>query len=68
MPACDEPGGEHLIRDVLREALHDFPGPELFGFPTGHTAGPTWTLPFGVRARVITDPTPAVVIEEAAVQ
>jgi muramoyltetrapeptide carboxypeptidase len=66
MPSCDEPGGEHTIRDVLREYVADFSGPVLFGFPSGHTKGATWTLPLGVVARVTTSP-PAVVIEEAAV-
>jgi muramoyltetrapeptide carboxypeptidase LdcA involved in peptidoglycan recycling len=66
-PSCDEPGGEHTIRDVLRDFVRDFRGPVLFGFPSGHTTGVTWTLPFGVRARVITAPQAAVVIEEPAV-
>jgi muramoyltetrapeptide carboxypeptidase len=66
LPSCDEPGGEHAIRDVLREYVAEFNGPVLFGFPSGHTAGATWTLPLGVRARITTSP-PAVVIEEAAV-
>jgi muramoyltetrapeptide carboxypeptidase len=66
LPSCDEPSGEHAIRDVLREFVHDFRGPVLFGFPSGHTTGPTWTLPFGVQARIVTSP-PALVIEEAAV-
>lgn len=66
LPSCDEPGGDPCIRDVLSDILHDFPGPVLFGFPSGHTSGQTWTLPFGVRARIVTAP-PAVVIEEAAV-
>jgi muramoyltetrapeptide carboxypeptidase len=66
LPSCDEPGGEHAIRDVLREFVQDFAGPVLFGFPSGHTTGPTWTLPLGVLARVVSTP-PAVVIEEAAV-
>jgi muramoyltetrapeptide carboxypeptidase len=68
MPSCDEPGGEHRIRDVLRDALAWFPGPVLFGFPSGHTAGPTWTLPLGVRARVEASAAPALIVEEAAVQ
>jgi muramoyltetrapeptide carboxypeptidase len=67
MPSCDEPGGEHPIRDVLRDLVETFPGPVLFGFPSGHTVGATWTLPFGVRARVVTSPAPALVVEEAAV-
>jgi muramoyltetrapeptide carboxypeptidase len=66
LPSCDEPGGEHAIRDVLREYVADFRGPVLFGFPSGHTTGATWTLPLGVRARVMTSP-PALVIEEEAV-
>ena len=30
----------------------------LFGLPSGHTAAPTLTLPFGVRARVVAGSTP----------
>ena len=67
MPSCDEPGGEHPIRDVLSDYFGDFRGPVLFGFPSGHTTGPTWTLPLGVRVRVVTSP-PGLVIEEAAVR
>jgi muramoyltetrapeptide carboxypeptidase len=66
LPSCDEPGGEYTIRDVLQEFVADFHGPVLFGFPSGHTTGATWTLPFGVSARIVTSP-PAVIIEEAAV-
>jgi muramoyltetrapeptide carboxypeptidase len=66
-PGCDEPGGDPAIRDVLREFTDGFAGPVLFGFPSGHTAGPTWTLPFGVRAEIVGDAVPAVVITEAAV-
>ena len=65
-PSCDEPGGEHVIRDVLREYVADFTGPVLFGFPSGHTTGATWTLPFGVEARITTTPA-ALVIDESAV-
>ena len=65
-PSCDEPGGEHVIRDVLREYVADFDGPVLFGFPSGHTMGATWTLPFGVDARVTTK-SPALIVEEPAV-
>jgi muramoyltetrapeptide carboxypeptidase len=66
-PGCDEPGGDPAIRDVLREFTADFRGPVLFNFPSGHTAGPTWTLPFGVQAEVAGGPTPLVRIVEAAV-
>jgi len=65
-PACDEPGGEHAIRDVLCEFVSAFDGPVLFGFPSGHTTEATWTLPFGVAARVVAAP-PMLVIEETAV-
>ena len=67
LPSCDEPGGDPAIRDVVREFLESFPGPVLIGFPSGHTTGATWTLPLGVRARIVTAPAPAVIIEEAAV-
>jgi muramoyltetrapeptide carboxypeptidase len=67
-PACDEPGGEPVIRDVLREFTRDFRGPVLFNYPSGHTAGPTWTLPFGVTAEVIGGPTPSLKVLESAVE
>ena len=67
-PSCDEPGGELVIRDVLSDWVGAFRGPVLFGFPSGHTLGAAWTLPLGVRARVVTAPQAAVVIEEAAVE
>jgi muramoyltetrapeptide carboxypeptidase len=67
LPSCDEPGGAHAIGDVLREFVADFDGPVLFGFPSGHTTGATWTLPFGVSARITTSPA-ALIIEEAAVE
>lgn len=66
-PGCDEPGGDPAIREVLRDFTDGFAGPVLFGFPSGHTAGATWTLPFGVRAEIIGASSPAVVITEAAV-
>jgi muramoyltetrapeptide carboxypeptidase len=66
-PGCDEPGGDPAIRDVLHDFTDDFRGPVLFGFPSGHTAGATWTLPLGVRARVVGDPRPLLIVTEAAV-
>jgi muramoyltetrapeptide carboxypeptidase len=67
MRGCDEPGGQLLARDVIAKAMTGYPGPVLFGFPSGHTTGPCWTLPLGVRARVIASGHPRLVIEEAAV-
>jgi len=66
-PGCDEPGGDPALKDVLRDFTADFAGPVLFNFPSGHTAGATWTLPFGVRVDVATAP-PALRILEAAVR
>jgi len=67
-PGCDEPGGGPAIRDVLRDFMKEFRGPVLFNFPSGHTSGPTWTLPFGVQAEVIGGPAPMLRILEAAVE
>ncbi|HTH00091.1 MAG TPA: LD-carboxypeptidase [Vicinamibacterales bacterium] len=67
LPRCDEPGGSPTAREVVEELTRGFRGPILYGLPSGHTAGPTLTLPFGVRARVLTTPRPSLIIEEAAV-
>lgn len=66
-PGCDEPGGDPAIRDVLRDFTRDFPGPVLFNFPSGHTAGPTWTLPLGVRVEVNGGPSASLTVLESAV-
>ena len=68
LPRCDEPAdGGVTARGVVARVLADFPGPVLFGLPSGHTTGACLTLPFGVRARVVAGSRPAVIIEEAAV-
>jgi muramoyltetrapeptide carboxypeptidase len=68
LPRCDEPGpAGPAIKAIVADLLDDFPGPVLFGLPSGHTTGACMTLPFGVRARVVTAPVPALIIEEAAV-
>jgi muramoyltetrapeptide carboxypeptidase len=68
LPRCDEPGDAGLTaRAVVARVLADFPGPILFGLPSGHTSGACLTLPFGVRARVVAGARPLVSIEEAAV-
>jgi muramoyltetrapeptide carboxypeptidase len=68
LPKCDEPGGGIDARTVVREAMAGFPGPVLFGLPSGHTSGATLTLPLGVQARVVGTGRPALVIEESAVE
>lgn len=67
LPDCDEPGGDYTARGTAEDLVRDFSGPVLAGFPSGHTAGPAWTLPMGVRVTVAASSQPAVVIEEAAV-
>jgi muramoyltetrapeptide carboxypeptidase len=67
MRGCDEPGGQPCARDVLAGLLSGFSGPIVYGFPSGHTTGPCWTLPLGLRTRVIAEGRPRLVIEEAAV-
>jgi muramoyltetrapeptide carboxypeptidase len=68
MPQCDEPGGDQTARTAIHDALDGFRGPVLFGLPSGHTTGPTLTLPFGVRARVLAGSEPALILEEPAVE
>jgi len=68
LPRCDEPGeGGPAIKAVVADFLADFRGPVLFGLPSGHTDGACMTLPFGVQARLVSGPEPALIIEEAAV-
>ena len=65
---CDEPGAALVGKSVLASLLKDFNGPVVHGFPSGHTRGPLVTLPFGVRARVVANGHPRVIIEEAGVE
>jgi muramoyltetrapeptide carboxypeptidase len=76
MRGCDEPsphpsaaasGGMLRARDVVERLMVDFPGPVLYGFPSGHTSGPCWTLPLGVRVRLMARRHPALVVEESPV-
>jgi muramoyltetrapeptide carboxypeptidase len=68
LPRCDEPSGSPTARGVMADLFGDFPGPVLFGFPSGHTTGPAMTLPFGVMSRVVADSRPRLIIEESGVQ
>jgi muramoyltetrapeptide carboxypeptidase len=65
-PRCDEPGGAVTARAVIDDVLEGFPGPVLFGFPSGHTTVPLISLPLGVRTRVVARGTPVLIVEEAA--
>ena len=67
MRGCDEPSGSPTARDVLSDLFRDFPGPVVIGFPSGHTTGPTMTLPLGVQCRVVAGRHSRLVIEESAV-
>lgn len=66
MTSCDEPGGSITARDVCAEFFQDFPGPVLFGFPSGHTTTPFVSVPLGVETRVIGTGQPRLVINESA--
>jgi muramoyltetrapeptide carboxypeptidase len=68
MRGCDEEGGQPCALDVVRMFAEEFNGPVITGFPSGHTTGPCWTLPLGVRVRVVTAPRPSVVVEESPVE
>jgi muramoyltetrapeptide carboxypeptidase len=68
LPECNESTGDLKGRAVMAGLLKEFPGPVLIGFPSGHTLGPSMTLPLGVQCRVVAEQRPRLVIEEAAVE
>jgi muramoyltetrapeptide carboxypeptidase len=68
MRGCDEANGTITARAVVADFMSDFRGPILFGLPSGHTTGPTLTLPLGVRARIVATAQPRLIIEESAVE
>ena len=67
MRSCDEPDGRVTARDVIQRLTKGFAGPIVYGFPSGHTTGPCWTLPLGVTVRLTTDPRPSILVEESPV-
>jgi muramoyltetrapeptide carboxypeptidase len=67
MRGCDEPGGGPTVWDAIESVTSGFAGPVLYGFPSGHTTGPCFTLPLGVRVRMCATRRPALVIEESPV-
>ena len=68
MRGCDEPGGGLRARDAVARVTRGFDGPILAGFPSGHTTGPTWSLPLGVRVGLVASDRPALVVEDAVVE
>lgn len=68
MLRCDEPNGTLSARAVLAELLRDFPGPVLFGFPSGHVSKPFLSMPLGVEVQLIATSSdrPALVFRESA--
>jgi muramoyltetrapeptide carboxypeptidase len=65
LPGCDEPGGRPTALDVIAEIFAGFPGPVLFGFPSGHATRPVISLPLGGQTTVVAGPRPRLVLEEA---
>lgn len=66
MTDCEDPALTPI--DVIAAFFDGFAGPILAGFPSGHGAEPTWTLPFGVQASVSGDAGGRLTIDEAAVE
>jgi muramoyltetrapeptide carboxypeptidase len=67
MRGCDEPGGQITARATIETATRGFDGPVLYGFPSGHTQGPCWTVPVGVTVRVEAGTRCGLIVEEAPV-
>ena len=68
MRSCDEHDGRITTRHAIQRVMKGFNGPLVFGFPSGHTTGPCWTLPLGVNVRLVTSPHPSLIVEEAPVE
>lgn len=66
MPGCDERDGSVRAWDAVRACVAGFTGPVVVGLPAGHTAGPSLTLPLGVRARVAAGGRGLLSIEESS--
>jgi muramoyltetrapeptide carboxypeptidase len=74
MRECDESasstttGARVTARMVVDEFAADCPGPVVTGFPSGHTTGPCWTVPFGVTCRLAATPHPSLIVEDSPVE
>ncbi|MGE0591440.1 MAG: LD-carboxypeptidase [Vicinamibacterales bacterium] len=67
MRGCDERSGAVRAHDVIARVAEEFGGPVLTGFPSGHTTGSAWSLPFGVDVTVEAVTAPRIIIEESPV-
>jgi muramoyltetrapeptide carboxypeptidase len=67
LPGCDEPGGVVSAHDAVRHALDGVAGPVVTGVPSGHTASPMLTLPFGVAVTLRAGDGVSLSIDEPAV-
>jgi muramoyltetrapeptide carboxypeptidase len=53
MPDCDQhPDQGYSTEELISDLTAEFAVPVMFGFPSGHTTAPAWTLPLGIRARL----------------
>jgi muramoyltetrapeptide carboxypeptidase len=66
MLGCDEPNGKLTAKAAIADLLRDFPGPIVFGLPSGHTDRSLVSIPLGAGVRIVTDDRPRVIFEEAA--
>ncbi len=67
LPRCDEADGRYTAQATVADALAAFPGPVVFGCPTGHTTTPLVTVPLGAQVRVSAQARPTVIVEESIV-
>src|SRR6185437_3445345 len=53
-PECEAPGQSEPVKNAAQRILEPLRVPIVWGAAVGHTTRPMLTLPFGVRARLIT--------------
>lgn len=44
----------YTLEEVILDVLRELQVPVFYNFPSGHVSGLNWTMPLGVRARVVT--------------
>jgi muramoyltetrapeptide carboxypeptidase len=57
----------YTLQEVILDLLGEFQKPIFFGFPSGHVRESNWTIPFGVKAKVTSNPQFQLNILEGAV-